>query len=676
MSAHATGSLPVLHTARQAHILSAAEAGRGYPVHIARAQVTFYDPAISCLFITDSTDGIFVDVRGQSPPQLQAGDLVSVDATSGPGKVNSVLVHARIHVLGHAALPEAPLVSFDRILSGAWDSRWISLEGIVRAVRRPADITAYANEPAFGSTDLILTLASGPDLIDVITVAPGAVDGRSLIDARVRLSAAVGSRFNQRLQLIGVHVYAPDLSGVRILEPPPANPFSLPVTGTAGVMRRSLFAPGHRTHVRGVVTSSFGTRFSLMDAEHGIFVYSDAPADVRVGDLLDVVGFPTMGGGTAVLQDAIYRKLGVARPPPPVAVTAAEALNGDHDAEPIQVVGRLLYTSRTAAEKSLVLFDNGVTFSASFPADSPLDFDNLEPGSLLRVTGICLIRVTASKIPQDFSVLVQSPSGIAVLAQPSWWTSRNTVILLSVLLAAISVVLGWNLLLRRVVRRQTRVIRAQLEEAQTLRLQAEAAHREKSESLAKVLSLQRDLLAAQETLRYQATHDMLTGLWNRAALLDLFGKEIDRAIRSHTSTGVLLLDVDHFKHVNDSLGHLSGDAVLKEIACRISQATRTYDMTGRYGGEEFLVILPGCNREQTESSAERIRSAIASPPVQVGGSEISVTISIGGTVAPDCGSAESEILGLADLALYQAKRAGRNCTVVRKSFHGQLAESA
>lgn len=676
LSAHAATTLPTLRTARQAHILPAAEARRGYPVHLALAQVTYYQPVIGCLFIMDSTDGIFVDLRGQPPPQLQAGDIVTVDALSGPGKTNSVLVHARFRLVRHAALPDAPSASFDRVLSGAWDSRWVSLEGIVRSVRRPAEITAYAGEPAFGSTNLILTLASGPDRIDVITIAPGAVDGRSLIDARVRIRAAVGSRFNRRLQLIGVHVYMPDLAFVRVLDPPPANPFSLPVIGAAGVMRGSLFVPGHRVHVRGVVTSSFANRFSLMDAVHGIFVYTDTPAPLNVGDLVDVVGFPDTGEDTAVLEDAVYRRLGAARPPPPVPVTAAQALADDHDAEPVQVEGLLLYKSRTALQKTLVLTAGGITFSAMLSANAAQDFESLEPGSLLRVTGICLIHVTPSKIPQSFDVLVQSPSGIAVLTQPSWWTSRNTLILLGFLLATIAAVIGWNLVLRRLVRRQTRVIRAQLDEAQSLRVQAEAAHREKSDSLAKVLSLQQDLLTAQESLRYQATHDILTGLWNRAALLDLFDKEIDRAIRSQTSAGVLILDIDHFKHVNDTLGHLSGDQVLKEIASRIGQATRTYDITGRYGGEEFLVILPECNREQTEAGAERIRDAVASLPFRVGAAEISITVSIGATLAPDCGATEAEILGLADLALYQAKSAGRNCTVLRTSFQEQLAESA
>ncbi len=665
MFARGADTLPILKSVRQAHVLSTSEAVRNYPVHLDRAQVTYYDPTIFCLFIMDSTDGIFVDFRDQSLPQIRAGDIVTVDAVSGPGKVNAVLLHARFRVLRHSPLPDAPLVSFDRILSGAWDSRWISLEGVVRSVRRPSEMTAYAGEPGFGSSNIILTLSSGPDLVDVITTASSRIDPGMLIDARIRLRVVVGCRFNQRLQLIGVHVYANNLSGIEVLERPPSDPYSLPVTDTAGVMRRSLFAPGHRVRVHGVVTSSFGARYSLMDDAHGIFVYTDTPASVKVGDLLDVVGFPSMGGETAVIADAIERNVGVATPPPPVTITAVEALGGDHDAEPIQVDGLLLYKSRTASEETLLLTDNGITFSASIPADAPGDFDNLQPGSRLRVTGTCLIEVTPSMTPKALQILLQSRSGVMVIAQPSWWTSRNALIISTLLLAVIAIVLAWNLILRRLVHRQTSLIRAQLEDAQTLGLRAEAAHREKSESLANVLSLQHDLLAAQDKLRFQANHDTLTGLWTRAALLELLRKEIDRAVRSNTTVGVLMLDVDHFKTVNDTLGHLAGDEVLKEIVNRINQATRTYDITGRYGGEEFLVVLPDCDREKTKAGAERIRDFVASHPFHARGSEISVTISVGATIAPVCGRTESEILSLADRALYQAKNAGRNCTIVR-----------
>lgn len=174
----------------------------------------------------------------------------------------------------------------------------------------------------------------------------------------------------------------------------------------------------------------------------------------------------------------------------------------------------------------------------------------------------------------------------------------------------------------------------------------------------RILTLQEDLIRAREDLRFQATHDALTGIWNRRAVVDLLHREIERAARFHASTGVLMLDLDHFKQINDTYGHLTGDAVLKETAQRITQVVRSYDFVGRYGGEEFLVLLPGCDKEQAEQSGERIRLAVMATPVVAGGSEISVTISIGATAT--IGGPETEVLSVADAALYQAKSAGRN----------------
>lgn len=179
----------------------------------------------------------------------------------------------------------------------------------------------------------------------------------------------------------------------------------------------------------------------------------------------------------------------------------------------------------------------------------------------------------------------------------------------------------------------------------------------------RILSLQQQLLKAQEDLRFQATHDALTGLWSRGAVLDLLQRELRRGRRSGAGTGILMIDLDHFKKINDSYGHLAGDVVLKEIAGRIGHAVRSYDFVGRYGGEEFIAVLSDCSPADLQMVAERARLAVSDTPVSAIPNGLSVTVSIGGVVAYDC-AAELEVLSMADAALYEAKRSGRNRVVM------------
>jgi diguanylate cyclase (GGDEF)-like protein len=174
-----------------------------------------------------------------------------------------------------------------------------------------------------------------------------------------------------------------------------------------------------------------------------------------------------------------------------------------------------------------------------------------------------------------------------------------------------------------------------------------------------------EAILARDELQFQANHDSLTGLWNRRAILDLLNREMERSRRSQHLIGLLMLDVDHFKKINDTLGHPVGDVVLRGLAARIGHSVRSYDSVGRYGGEEFLVILPDSNETQTLQSAERIRAMIAEGAFLADGSEIEVTISIGATVLSPSTVSAMEILAIADSALYVAKSKGRNQTSLR-----------
>jgi len=126
----------------------------------------------------------------------------------------------------------------------------------------------------------------------------------------------------------------------------------------------------------------------------------------------------------------------------------------------------------------------------------------------------------------------------------------------------------------------------------------------------RIVELQAELLKAREELREQATHDSLTRIWNRPAILEILRREMGRASREAVPLSVVMVDLDHFKVINDTHGHVAGDAVLREAVRRMHASMRSYDAAGRYGGEEFLIVLPRCDRDSSCKQAERLRAEI------------------------------------------------------------------
>jgi diguanylate cyclase (GGDEF)-like protein len=176
----------------------------------------------------------------------------------------------------------------------------------------------------------------------------------------------------------------------------------------------------------------------------------------------------------------------------------------------------------------------------------------------------------------------------------------------------------------------------------------------------RVLDLQAGLLAAQEALRQYATLDHLTGLWNRRMILEQLERELNRVKRDRRTLTVALLDIDRFKDVNDRYGHPTGDAVLRDVAAAIRTQLREYDFVGRYGGEEFILLLPGCEASDGCVIANRVRTRISSEPVRHGDLVIPVTVSLGVASTESVGLDVSALIEAADAALYRAKANGRD----------------
>jgi diguanylate cyclase (GGDEF)-like protein len=183
----------------------------------------------------------------------------------------------------------------------------------------------------------------------------------------------------------------------------------------------------------------------------------------------------------------------------------------------------------------------------------------------------------------------------------------------------------------------------------------------RADSLGEAESKLRNQLADAER---RACVDDLTRLWNRDTCLLLLREQIDRSSRLGLSLGVLFIDVDHFKVINDTHGHLVGDEILREVAVRLRTAVRSYDSIGRYGGEEFVAVLPGCDKAQAATAADRIRQQVNAGAVKVQNAVIGVTVSIGVCAwVPESTTTVEQYVEAADQALYQAKQAGRDRTV-------------
>ena len=174
-----------------------------------------------------------------------------------------------------------------------------------------------------------------------------------------------------------------------------------------------------------------------------------------------------------------------------------------------------------------------------------------------------------------------------------------------------------------------------------------------------------ELLETQCSLELLARTDALTGTMNRRAIFERLRDEMARAERYGTSLAIAMIDIDHFKRINDSIGHGAGDKALREVALRASEALRPYDGFGRVGGEEFIAVLPQTSESQVMRALERVRLIICSAPIKVLHHKVSITVSIG--AARSHGESIDELIRFADEAMYRAKAEGRNRVVVSAS---------
>jgi diguanylate cyclase (GGDEF)-like protein len=170
-----------------------------------------------------------------------------------------------------------------------------------------------------------------------------------------------------------------------------------------------------------------------------------------------------------------------------------------------------------------------------------------------------------------------------------------------------------------------------------------------------------EIKTLQDQLREQATHDALTGLYNRRFLVDILEKEIAQGLYNNLPVSLVMIDIDHFKGLNDNLGHKAGDEMLRKMCDLLASHCRKGDYVCRYGGEEFLVVMPDASLEIGLRRAEEWRRCVAELPAPGDHPDMHITISSGVAVLPEDGNDSASLLQAVDKALYKAKAAGRNC---------------
>jgi diguanylate cyclase (GGDEF)-like protein len=626
----AASTLPVLTTVRQAHGLNQEQAALGYPVRL-RVVVTYYDPPNDqrrvSFFVADATGGIFVRPPQRAMPEMRAGTPIEVTGVTAPGDFAPIIVHATLHILrAPRRLPRASRVTLPHMQSGADDANWMEVEGMVHSVEADAK-------------DFVLGLSTSDGALTATTPAQGGEDYAALIDAKVLIRGVAAALFNQKREMVGIRLLFPGLAAVKVEEPPPTDPFSLPILSVGRLMQYSQTSVlRHRVHLRGRATLHWpGRMLCVQQGRDGLCVRTLDQTTLDDGQLVDVAGFPAIDNYQPTLSDSILRRAGTSIPIVARRIGASEAFAGGDSSQLVQIEASVVSTSRTMDATTLLLSSGGFVFPAILPADmSDPEIDlwlrRLE-GCKVTIKGVFSGNVDALKTRREgaiqlesLRILLQSPADVVVLQRPSWWTSQRTLTVLGIVLSLTLAVLVWVALLRRRVKQQTLLIRR-----------------------------------SEERFRHLAEHDSLTGLVSRSLLHERLNQELESARRKQTPLALLIMDLDRFKQVNDSLGHAAGDEILRVTAQRIRGAVRASDTVARMSGDEFIVLLPGVRgrREAGKIAAQVVTSVAA--PVNFRGREVPISVSVGISTYPDGGEDATALLQNGDVAMYQAKAIGRNC---------------
>lgn len=425
------------------------------------AVVTFFDDRLYSHFVQDDTAGIYLQFPTNEPtPGLAAGQRVDVIGTTSPGEYAPVVMVKSVVSAGAAPLPTPKKVTYETLASGAEDSQFIEITGIVRSARLLTDSGYYLIEVATGGGRLLVYASQLP-----------VKNTDEILDSTVRVRGVCSTKFNHQRQLFAIRVMTPRPEDLQVIAPAPGDPFAAPARPIGSLLQ---FSPdqtyGHRVKVVGTVTyDAPGQTLYLDDGEHGIEVQTHQDTPLQLGDRVEVLGFASQGEYTPLLQDAVYRKISPGPPPQPALLSSDEALKGNYDCRLVRMEGSVLDRTEHGAEQDLILQDGRIIFHALLKQAAGHDaFAGLDNGSHVAVTGICRIdpgewAAGEAWRAKAFSIELRAPADAVVLRAAPWWTLKKVLWMAAGLGFAMVAAFAWVAVLHRQVAERTRQLEVQIQ---------------------------------------------------------------------------------------------------------------------------------------------------------------------------------------------------------------------
>jgi signal transduction histidine kinase len=445
-SLSASAQSDIITNAAGVRSLSASEAAQARPVRLQGVVIDESDPRGHALVISDESVGIYVRADSNILSPFHRGDLLVLSGVTDPGEFAPIVSVSTAQKLGTAPIPPARPVTYHQLLTGSLDAQSVEISGVVQRCLPPS--------PGSQIRRMDMSVDGGPVHVRFLIPQPSELQE----DAEVRVRALCFYQFNQKRQILNPVLQVARGVTITVEKPAPVDPFAVPVRSAATLLQ---FSPenslGHRIHVRGVVTHSQANGLVwLRDNSSGLRLQSRKLESVRPGDIIDVLGFPKLGYATPTLDDAIYRKLGTTNPPAALSLTKTEEAF-DHEND-------LVCLEATLSEKVPILDGLALSFNSAgtvfkgvlqLPSDS-LALPDWQPGSLVRITGICQVLYEDTRPfvmgpwkAQLFQVLLRSPVDLAVLRAPPWWTLKHITYLLGIATGILGAATGIIILLAR-----------------------------------------------------------------------------------------------------------------------------------------------------------------------------------------------------------------------------------